>query len=59
MSVTFGGLVSGLDTDALISAEISSKSYRLNRFKEQQETYNAEKSAYQTMSTKYKAFQSV
>lgn len=58
MSVTFGGLVSGLDTDALISAEISSKSYRLNRFKEQQETYNAEKTAYQTMSTKYKAFQS-
>lgn len=58
MSVTFGGLVSGLDTNALIEAEISQKSYRLNRFKTQQQTYTSEKSAIQAMSSKFSAFRS-
>lgn len=57
-SMTISGIASGLDVNAIIDATISANSTRLNNYKTNQTLYNRQQSAYKTIETKLRSFDS-
>lgn len=58
MSVTFGGIGSGLPVQELIDATINANSSRLNNYKASVDTATKQQTAYKTVETKYRSVDS-